>query len=247
MTEGCDADGWRYAFNWPREFSLASNWYDCDNKPVRSFVRRRRWARVRRRRVANPTVGVKVLEARGLPCPPENRGVSFIEQPRPVVQLSLGSEQRTLAPPPPDTAAVSGLLAVLRWNAEEGAVSFEVIDEHVRDGEVLSVDLYHAAAASSGGEDEATIRHSDPLLCSVKLPVEAIGELADGSEEGIWFACEVGGGGFVTKKLSEDAVATVLSQDDTGSETADSGGGSGGLGALAPHGCVKLRLETRLG
>ena len=228
MTAGCDADGWRYAFNWPREFSIASNWYDTDDKPLRSFVRRRRWVRVRRRRVASPTVGVKVLEARGLPCPPENRGVSFVEQPRPAVRLTLGSQQRVLAPPAPDTAAANGLLAVLRW--EEDFVSFEATD-----GEMLSVDLYHAAASD--------VCHSDPLLCSLQLPVEAIGELLEGGEDGIWFACEAGGGGSVTKKLSEDAVATALSQDDTGSETAE----GGGLGALAPHGVIKLRLETRLG
>jgi hypothetical protein len=44
----CDADGWRYAFNWPRDISFAKNYYDAPDKPVRNFVRRRRWLRVRR-------------------------------------------------------------------------------------------------------------------------------------------------------------------------------------------------------
>eukprot|EP01043_Picozoa_sp_COSAG02_P008881 COSAG02_NODE_292_length_25466_cov_5.070604_6_plen_412_part_00 len=44
----CDEDGWRYAFNWPRDISFAKSYYPTPNKPVRNFVRRRRWVRVRR-------------------------------------------------------------------------------------------------------------------------------------------------------------------------------------------------------
>ena len=44
----CDVDGWRYAFNWPRDVSFAKSYYPTPNKPVRNFVRRRRWVRVRR-------------------------------------------------------------------------------------------------------------------------------------------------------------------------------------------------------
>jgi hypothetical protein len=48
IGEKCDADGWRYAFNWPRELSFAKSYYPTPDKPLRNFVRRRRWVRVRR-------------------------------------------------------------------------------------------------------------------------------------------------------------------------------------------------------
>jgi hypothetical protein len=45
-----DADGWQYAFNWPRKFSVASEYHDTPNG---RFVRRRRWIRRRVRRVCD--------------------------------------------------------------------------------------------------------------------------------------------------------------------------------------------------
>ena len=241
MEGACDSDGWRYAFNWPREFSLAKEYYPTANKPIRCFVRRRRWIRVRRRQAASPRLRVTILEAKSLPPPPENRN-SFVAQPRPVCKLSLGSAEHIIPAPPPDGTATDPLATSLRW-ADGATHTLEVTDAHFRESAVVSVDIYHSSNASG----DAQLLHSDPLLCSVRLPVEAIvrdgglasaangngdGGAAGADEAGTWFACEAGGGEFLTRRLTSEELATA--------------GAAGDLASLAPNGCVRLRIESLL-
>ena len=81
----------------------------------------------------------------------------------------------------------------------------------------------------------------------MRLPVEAIvrdgglasaangngdGGAAGADEAGTWFACEAGGGEFLTRRLTSEELATA--------------GAAGDLASLAPNGCVRLRIESLL-